>query len=52
MKTIKEFCEMFKISRQTFYKWRKAGKIKVVKVDRAVRIEESEIKRFKKNNLR
>ena len=46
MYTIKEFCELFKISRQTFNNWMAKGLVKVIKVDKAVRITEEEVKRI------
>lgn len=48
MKTIKEFCEIFKISRQTFHNWQKKGLVKVIKIDKAVRISDEEIERLLK----
>lgn len=47
MKTIEEFCEIFKITRTTFNNWRNKGLVKVVKIDKAVRITEEEIERLK-----
>jgi len=47
MYTIKEFCAMFKISRATFNNWVSKGLVKVVKVDKAVRITEEEVARLK-----
>ena len=47
MYTIKEFCELFKISRQTFNNWMAKGLVKVIKVDKAVRITEEEVERLK-----
>ena len=52
MKTIDEFCKMFRISRYTFARWREKGLVKVVKVDKAVRITDEEIERIKKENLK
>lgn len=47
MYTIKEFCEIFRISRATFNNWVSKGLVKVVKVDKAVRITKEEVKRLK-----
>lgn len=47
MYTIKEFCEMFRISRATFNNWVSKGLVKTVKVDKAVRITEDEVNRLK-----
>lgn len=47
MKTIKEFCDIFRISKQTFNDWKNKGLVKVIQVDRAVRITDEEIERIK-----
>lgn len=36
--TINEVCELLRVSRQTVTEWMKRGKIKSLKIDRAVRI--------------
>ena len=48
MKTKKDVCEIFKISLGTVNNWIKQGKIKVVKIERTVRIPEEEIERLKR----
>lgn len=48
MKTKKEVCEIFKVSLGTVNNWIKQGKIKVVKIERTVRIPEEEIERLKR----
>jgi excisionase family DNA binding protein len=50
MYTTKEFCEMFKISRQTFQAWVKKGLVNVVQVDRLIRVTEEEVQRLKNLN--
>lgn len=44
--TIKEFLQIFRISRHTFYKWKDKGIIKPIKVGGSIRIPESEINRI------
>ena len=48
MKTKKDVCEIFKVSLGTVNNWIKQGKIKVVKIERTVRIPEEEIERLKR----
>ena len=48
MKTKKDICEIFKVSLGTVNNWIKQGKIKVVKIERTVRIPEEEIERLKR----
>ena len=40
--TIKEVCEKMRVSRQTLNTWIKKGKVKVIKVDKVVRIPASQ----------
>lgn len=47
MKTKKELCEIFKVSIGTVNNWIKNGKIKAVKIGRAVRIPDEEVERLK-----
>jgi len=42
MKTVKEFAEQFKVNKNTVYAWIWQGKIKAIKIGRAIRIPESE----------
>ena len=47
--TIKEFCKMFKISRDTFYLWERKGKVKATRVaGHLPRISKEEIQRLKR----
>ena len=46
--TIKEFCEYFKISRPTFYEWKRTGKVNVLKIGKLVRIKKEELDKIKK----
>lgn len=48
MKTKKEICEIFKVSIGTVNNWIKSGKIKAVKIGRAVRIQDEEVERLKR----
>lgn len=49
MFTIKEFCEIFKISRDTFYNWKEQGKVHPVLVAGTLpRIPEEEVERLKR----
>lgn len=50
MKTIKDVVELMGVSRNTVNRWIKEGKIKRVKIDRAVRIPDEEFERLKKVN--
>jgi excisionase family DNA binding protein len=43
MKTVNEIAKELRVSKQTVYKWVKQGKIKAVKIDKAIRIPESEL---------
>lgn len=46
MYTIKEVMEILKVSRITITTWIKKGKIKALKVDKIVRIPQSEIEKY------
>ena len=46
--TIKEFCDYFKISKPTFYEWKKSGKVKVMKIGRVIRIRKEELEKIKR----
>jgi excisionase family DNA binding protein len=47
--TIKEFCKMFKISRDTFYLWERKGKVKATRVaGHLPRIPKEEVERLKR----
>lgn len=51
LKTIKEFCEIFRITPKTFYDWKNKGLVKVVQINkRVVRITDEEIDRLKNNS--
>jgi len=51
--TINQLCEELQISRRTVFKWIKEGKINVIRLGaRAVRIDESELARIKKEGIR
>lgn len=51
LKTIKEFCEIFRITPKTFNEWKKNGIVNVVQINkRVVRITDEEIERIKNNN--
>jgi len=43
MKTVNEIAKELRVSKQTVYKWVKQGKVKAVKIDKAIRIPESEL---------
>ena len=50
--TINQLCQELQISRRTVFKWIEEGKIKVIRLGaRTVRIDESELKRIKKEGL-
>lgn len=46
MLTVREVAERFKVSPRTVHRWIKTGKLKAIKVDRDIRIQESEIERI------
>ena len=46
MLTVKEVAAYFKVSTRTVHRWIKDGKIKAIKVNRDLRIQESEIERI------
>lgn len=46
--TKKDVCEIFQVSLGTVNNWIKRGRLKVVKIDRSVRIAPEEIERLKK----
>jgi excisionase family DNA binding protein len=48
MKTIAQFCEIFGITRPTFYAWLRKGLIKAIKIGGSVRITDEEIERLKR----
>lgn len=41
--TTKDICNLFKVTRQSIALWRKMGKIRAVRVNKAVRYRQSEI---------
>lgn len=49
--TQKEVAEMFNVTTQTIYRWRKAGKINAVKVGNRALITWEEIRRVLEENL-
>ena len=49
--TIKEFCDYFKISRPTFYEWKKSGKVKVIKIGRLIRIKKEQLEKIKEGEI-
>lgn len=44
--SIKEFCNTFKISRDTFYTWKNKGVVNPIKIGGTVRITETEVNRI------
>jgi excisionase family DNA binding protein len=46
--TIQEVADMFRVTRKTIYQWINAGKLNIIKIERTIRIEQSEIDRIKK----
>lgn len=47
--TVKEACELLKLTRQTLWNYCKEGKIEVVKIGTNIRIKESELKKLINN---
>ena len=50
MKTVTEFCKIFKITRGTFYNWERKGLVKVVRIRGIVRITDEEVERLRGKN--
>ena len=48
MLTVKEFAEMFHVTKMTVYRWINAGKVKVIRIGSTIRIEKSEAERIAK----
>lgn len=46
MRTIKEVAEEFKVSVKTVRRWIKAGRLKAIKIDGTIRINEEEFNRL------
>lgn len=46
MITIKQFCDIFSITRSTFYQWEKQGIVKPVRVGGVVRISDTQVKQL------
>lgn len=44
--TIKEVMERLRVSRQTVYGWIRKGKLKIVKIDKAVRIPANQFEAY------
>lgn len=51
MKSVYEVAKIFGVHFQTVRKWIYSGKMKAVKVGRIVRVDDSEIERFKKEYM-
>ena len=49
--SVTQFAEMFGISRQTVWKWIKAKKLKVIRLEKLYRIPVSEVERIKRWEL-
>ena len=48
--TLNEVLKLLRITRQTFYDWRKKGIIKVIKIDKRILIRRSEVERLLKES--
>lgn len=51
MYTIQEVADMFRVTRKTIYQWINAGKLKVIRIERTIRIEQSEVDRIKRGEV-
>ena len=49
--SVTQFAELFGISRQTVWKWIKAGKLKVIRLEKLYRIPVSEVERIKNDRF-
>ena len=47
MLTIKEFAEIFHVTKGTVLNWINAGRVKVIRIGSTIRIEQSEVDRIK-----
>ena len=48
MLTVKEFADIFHVTKKTVYSWINAGRINVIRIDTTIRIEQSEVDRIKR----
>ena len=46
--TILEVAALFRVNRKTIYQWINSGKLKVIRIERTIRIEQSEVDRIKR----
>lgn len=46
MLTVKEFADIFHVTKKTVYSWINAGRVKVVRIDTTIRINQSEVDRI------
>jgi len=46
MLTVKEFAEIFHVTKKTVYSWINSGRVKVVRIDTTIRINQSEVDRI------
>jgi len=51
MLTVKEFAEKFHITKMTAYRWIKKGRVRVVKIGKTIRIEQSEVDRMRRGEV-
>ena len=51
MLTVKEFAERFHITKMTAYRWIKKGRMRVVKIGKTIRIEQSEFDRMRRGEV-
>ena len=51
MLTVKEFAERFHITKMTAYRWIKKGRMRVVKIGKTIRIEQSEVDRIRRGEI-
>ena len=47
MLKVSDFAELFNISKMTAYRWINLGEVKIVRVGKTIRIEQSEVDRLK-----
>ena len=48
MLTVKEFADIFHVTKKTVYSRINAGRINVIRIDTTIRIEQSEVDRIKR----
>lgn len=51
MLTVKEFAEIFHVTKKTVYSWINSGRVKAVRIDTTIRIKQSEVDRIMRGEI-